>query len=148
MRVGSIDPGVHAAAWSSFDALGKCFVDAGYEPVTTMWGLRKFLEAKHFDVLVIEQPKVYVHGQADPADLIRLANIVGACAASVERTQLVVPGSWKGQVPKPIHHRRIKRALGRSLPAVELTLKRVLAGKRHNVLDAIGLNLWFLNQGG
>lgn len=141
MKLLAIDPG-NDLGWALFD--GGTLERAGLRnpPV----------DAAH--QAIIERPQVYRSSKSkgDPNDLITLAIGVGqmkerleSCGATVE---LVLPATWKGQIPKDIHHRRI---LGLLAPTektrLDACLSGVAAGIRHNVLDAVGLGLWFLRRG-
>jgi hypothetical protein len=86
-----------------------------------------------WDLAVIERPQVYRQGlmKGDPNDLVDLAVLVGALTVTLnaKRTLLPRPAQWKGQVPKEIHHDRIRK----QVPGVE--------GSK-DALDAVGLALW------
>lgn len=93
-----------------------------------------------YDEVVIEVPEVYPGGpKVDPNDLITLAVLVGRY---VERyntvSYLVKPKRWKGQVPKEIHHRRLRAAI----PGIDKHLVGIRETLKHNVLDAIGIGQW------
>ena len=103
--------------------------------------------------VLIELPRIHVvtrGGKADPADIIRLATLVGAFAqywtmqGSVVR--LIEPAQWKGQTPKDITLSRCRAALEPDeLQRVELPRA---ASKAHNVWDAIGIGLWSVGRYG
>jgi hypothetical protein len=102
------------------------------------------------DTVVIERPQVYVHSRAkgDPNDLITLALVAGAIAGGMRtsRTKLLVveyrPAEWKGQVPKHVMEKRVKRSLAEhEHERVQLPSAGALA---HNVWDAIGIGLHHL----
>jgi hypothetical protein len=69
-----------------------------------------------WDIVVIEKPQVYQlkYSKGDPNGLVSLAMLVGSISAAVvAKTKLFpLPRTWKGQIPKEIHHRRIARAIG------------------------------------
>jgi hypothetical protein len=98
-------------------------------------------------VVWIERPVVYPRSKVPPNDLIQLALTAGQISGWYEargcKTCYVQPADWKGQVPKAIHHRRIRAELS---PAERKLLDDALAtlapSKRHNVLDAVGIGLW------
>jgi hypothetical protein len=97
------------------------------------------------DIVVIELPQIYpgVRNE-DPNDLISVARAVGQWEQEAARqgaqTCLVRPREWKGQTPKAIHGQRTRERLS-SLEAV-----LVPPGTRHDVIDAIGLGLWYLGR--
>lgn len=87
----------------------------------------------------VEFPKAYYGAkqQADHADLLELAAVVGALAARYEPQGcgIIAPAEWKGQLSKEECRRRIRERLDdREL----LVLDGV---KDHNVWDAVGIGL-------
>jgi hypothetical protein len=93
--------------------------------------------------VIIEEPTIYPHSKAPPADVMALQLKVGELKGRFElrgcKVELVQPREWKRQVPKPIHNMRTLKAL--------TDAERSLAeGVRHDVLDAIGLGLWKLGR--
>lgn len=138
----SIDPGIDTgwAVWAATGSLVTCGL--GPPSNNTLHGIRE---------AVIEKPQVYVRGKGDPNDLITLAILVGQYKERLEKAHvpvtLVIPHTWKGNVPKSIHNDRV---LGK-LTVLERALytQSVLSlavSKRHNVIDAIGLGLWLLKR--
>lgn len=96
------------------------------------------------DHMVIEIPQVYPKGAGkgeDPNDLIQVALSAGACASACTSVEYVYPGTWKGQVPKAIHHARIASAM---TDAMRAAVARVPGNLQHNVLDAIALGMWWM----
>lgn len=97
------------------------------------------------ETFVLEVPQVYRVSKGDPNDLIDLAGVGGAIGASfpLKRAIGYKPREWKGTIKKEIHHPRILAQLS---PA-EL---ECIAEKRktyvHNVTDAIGIGLFFLER--
>lgn len=102
-------------------------------------------------VLVTEFPQVYDprHQKGDQGDLIEVAGVAGAIVGAMfERAGTVVgylPRTWKGQVPKDIHNKRI---LGKLSPAELEHLKGIPLSLVHNVVDAVGIGLFFLTKTG
>ena len=114
----------------------------GYERVC-LWD-------KRTDYFISEVPQVYRAGasKGDPDDLLQLAGVVGVFSAlmSADVRIGVKPREWKGQVPKDVHHKRLLKELN----YLETTMIEEAAppSLRHNVLDAVGIGLWWLkNQG-
>lgn len=149
-RVTAIDPG-RTSGWAQFvghrlQAAGT-FADRAYPPA---W--------RHADQwLVIEVPRIYPHGRGkgDPNDIVELAltagEIRGHYRAQGCRVVETHPRTWKGQVPKDIHHARVLAALApEELRALAPLAKRVTKthphGFDHNMLDAVALGLWFLKR--
>lgn len=146
MRIGGIDPAAEAFSFGVVDT-DRGLIDAGMRPITMLHEACDFVRELKLDWLTIEQPQVYVgrKNKGDANDLIRLANVVGACAAGGvgARVRLITPNRWKGQMPKPVHHRLMRSKLNVSEKALLAKLvSDVPEGKRHNVFDAVCLALW------
>lgn len=103
--------------------------------------------------LVVEFPRIYPGPQqkGDQNDLLPLAAIAGAMALVIKQVQgwgsppaeFFHPRQWKGQVPKKVMFARIKKHM---TPA-ELALLDGIADRYvGDVLDAIGLGLWYLGR--
>lgn len=142
-QVLAIDPG-NDLGWALFEDGQLIFAGLNNPSTALLDGARA----------IIERPQVYRSSQSkgDPNDLITLAIGVGQMKERLEsrgvQVDLVLPTTWKGQTPKEIHH---KRVLARLSPTEKTRLDGCLScvarGVRHNVLDAVGLGLWFLRRG-
>lgn len=102
------------------------------------------------DHFVSEFPQVYRAGasKGDPDDLLQLAGIVGVFSANIAAREYLAirPREWKGNVPKDVHHARLTKALDdHERLIVEESAPPSL---RHNVLDAVGIGLWWLKKQG
>ncbi len=136
----SVDPGIDTgfAIWK--DGL-LCYCGLG-----EVWPV--------VDRAIIELPQVYPKISAKQAnDLITLAVRVGQYKERIEDlgedapVRLVHPHTWKGNVPKDIHHPRIWAKLDPSEQHIfNKDTKATTLSKRHNVLDAIGLGLYDLKR--
>lgn len=147
MSLLAIDPGKDTG-WARLDVSGV-LIDCGLGDPPRSDGCR----------VIIERPQVYRgrSSKGDPNDLITLAIQVGrytermvAQGSSVEH---VIPHDWKGTVDPDVLCRRVAATL--SAPERDL-LYRVLAplarrpmtdehltsGRRHNVIDAVGIAKW------
>lgn len=108
---------------------------------------------KSADLLVIERPQHYPGGvKCDPNDLITLAVKVGRVEEFVGARMLleVVPRKWKGTVPKAIVAHRVEQAMRESPAQYSAFLRGVKPSpksKQHNVIEAVGIGLWFLTMG-
>jgi|ERR1700690_2820420 len=99
------------------------------------------------DMVVIENPQIYPNSPARPADILKLARIVGRYEERYgyrwKHIELIEPHQWKGSVPKDIMLKRIE-------DATPLTDRPALlayqGGYRHNMIDAVGLGRWALKQ--
>lgn len=141
MKILAIDPGLDTG-WCVVDSTGVLGCGLGFPS--------DFHGARH---AILERPQVYraATSKGDPNDLITLAIQLGRYVERLEaksfRTSLVLPTTWKGQVPKEVHHKRLLRAL---TPAeagkVAECIAPISKGKQHNVLDAVALALWARSQ--
>ena len=100
-------------------------------------------------IAVIEEPRIYPlgRGKGDPNDILKLALTVGDLRGFYRRhglhVELVTPRRWKGTVPKAIHGERVLAALAPDEVAILPTLPKT---KRHNMVDAIGIGVWWLEK--
>ena|SRR5690348_7437593 len=140
----AIDPGIKT---------GWCVLDAG--GVVAACGKGEEFPTLSSRAAVIERPQVYRAGKSkgDPNDLITLAIRVGRYVERLERcgvrTELVLPTTWKGQVPKRIHHDRVAALL---TTAERDTIFRVAkrpgdSGYSEDVWDAVALAKWACQAG-
>lgn len=145
MRCLAIDPG-NCSGWAIFldGELVRCGVCA---PKGTRFPWHDYVDVAR---VIIELPQIYPNGEHDPNDLIKVAYgagfYAGTCLGATVR--LVLPREWKGQVPKPVHNRRVLgrlRAVGR--PVYERAAASMAAGKVNNMVDAIGLGLYAHDTG-
>jgi len=87
----------------------------------------------------IECPRIYPTGTPNPNDLIKLAVMVGEYKGGFEhagcKVHLIAPSDWKGQQPKAVTERRMRARF----PDLDRWLVGIAPGKRHNVIDAIGI---------
>lgn len=135
VRVLGVDPGKHKCAHA-------LFVD-GVLVACDNYDSRSLPLSEPPDVIVVELPRVYPRSPERPNDLIDLTLeagiIIGLSRAPVVETP--APSTWKGSVPKHIHHGWLaERVPG----AVKLVDKVRPPRERHHVWDAIGLGWWFI----
>lgn len=103
--------------------------------------------------VIIELPRIHVvtrGGKADPADIIRLAVLVGALCQHWTQVgsivRLIEPADWKGQTPKDVTEKRCRAILTESeFRVIDLPGAKT---KQHNVWDAIGIGLWSIGRYG
>jgi len=150
-RITAIDPGA-TSGYAQF-AEGKLFAAGTFsgEAFPEVW------HRGYAQTLVLEVPRIYPSGgKGDPNDIIQLAMRVGEIRGHYVRTASariveVFPRTWKGNVPKEIHHARVLAQLGDQERAVLAPHARRVTktnphGLDHNMLDAVGLGLWFLKR--
>jgi hypothetical protein len=131
----SIDPGVKRTAAALFkDYSFYSCIYGEYDRV--MLFLKSIPEYAH---CIIEYPRIYQRSVGDPNDIRDLAYSVGKYSTIFTNTRLVEPREWKGQVPKKIHNARV-------LAAMTGEEKARMTYKNHNVIDAIGIGLWFMRR--
>lgn len=149
----AIDPGVHT---------GWCVLNTSLNPPEIQacgLGLKDLhpILAQIYHMVagaVIEVPQVYPRSPVPPNDLITLAVTAGRIMGVLEDKygftfKEVWPKQWKGSVPKSIHNRRILASLSE---ANKYHLNRCLKGfkvaksNENNVIDAVGLSLWYVGR--
>jgi hypothetical protein len=112
--------------------------------------------------VVIERPQIYQgrSSRANPNDLITLAIQVGRYTerfAAGRDVEHLLPHTWKGTVDPDILCRRVwasldereKDLLGSRLSPLArepFNAENLTEGKRHNVIDAVGLAKWSLKR--
>jgi hypothetical protein len=111
-----------------------------------------------FEAVIVELPQVYTRDKSkgDPNDLIAVAAVAGAIMdryaslARVGHKLYVLPGEWKGGVPKttksgqnPIKNRCQVDLRPQELGNIALPTAMSL---QHNVWDAVGIGLWYLKK--
>jgi hypothetical protein len=100
------------------------------------------------DTIVVEQMwarhEAGAKGKSQTEKILVLQAIGGYVAGmySSARPVFVPPHVWKGNVPKEIHHMRVRKALNERELAILIELEKRYGKKAHNVRDAIGLGLF------
>lgn len=101
--------------------------------------------------LVVEHMEIYPRQKEPPNDVLSVQTVTGALLASIRANEYVspLPKEWKGQLPKAVHHNRLRSKLSPGDAAVEQRCKtdgRRKAQWNDHELDAIGLGLWALKK--
>lgn len=146
-RTLAIDPGLDTG-WAIIDERGWLIAcDLGEPP----------LHLAAIERVIIERPQVYAGRQSkgNPNDLITLAIQVGRYTERFSRfpVEHVLPREWKGTVNPDVLCRRVYSALSAEDRAIidriltplaqqPLSHETLTSGRRHNVLDAVGLARW------
>ncbi len=140
----ALDPGARTG-WALFHDLSGWHVAAAgvFSPTDPC-----IVPVKTLDFVVIENPVIYPNSRARPADILKLARIVGRyeerfASRTRHPVQLVEPRQWKGTIDGDIMVARIEAAM---TEADRITLAGYRGGYRHNAVDAIGLGYWALRQ--
>lgn len=174
MRIVPLDPGLRECGVSLFDGPDMVECAMPVSPCKKARGIvawRDMAEVcldwileREPDVLVYEMMQPYTgNSEAKNTELLQLTGVLGAVGAGLPKSVQVVsylPAQWKGQTPKPKHHKQLTGATskrtGRFRPGIltkeELAIfdaarKGVPAGKQHNILDAIGIGCYHVGRG-
>lgn len=138
----AVDPAARGFAWAVFvlgscvgAGLGKVPADVPVPPGRAVW--------------CMESPRDYVGFGVAHKDLDRLratlADLDAYARARGDAVEYISPGSWKGNVPKPIHHRRV---LAVRTPKDVVLAGPGAAGYDHNVVDAFALGMYRVKRTG
>lgn len=154
----SIDPGIRGCGVAIF--ADKVLVEACYvtNPAKRGNGPGESYEmayevSRHFqqpETLVLEWPQIYAapqRGQKDPNNLLCLAGIDAALVGSLQplKVEHFLPHEWKGNLPKETaHHPRVMARLSDDEKA--RIKKAPSADLQHNIVDAVGLGLFYLGR--
>lgn len=134
----AIDPG-QRTGWALFEDQLK---DCGVCSPASGWAQLVAESGPGCDV-IIEEPTIYPHSKARPADVMTLQLKVGELKGRFEAVgcivELVQPRTWKRQVPKTVHNARVLKRLTDEE-------RRIVRNAGHDTLDAIGLGLWKLGR--
>jgi hypothetical protein len=149
MNLLAIDPG-KATGWAYFDK--ETLVSCGVLKFNPHPEYFSFMEYRRFSKIIIEKPKIYPVRQwkGDPNDLISVALIAGWVAGFLDEVssniEYVTPQAWKGNRPKEVDHRHTMSLLSTEEKEVIKRTKGVLKSQKHNMIDAIGIGLWYLRR--
>lgn len=139
----AIDPGT-TTGWALFTSGDRRLA---------MCGLNQPEEPAPITSVTIERPRIYPHGRTkNPNDVLSVAINAGEWAGrykalGVPVVRYVEPATWKGQVPKDVHHARIwSRLSANEQEIVSVCGRGMPPSKRHNMLDAVGLGLWAVGR--
>ena len=154
-RLVSIDPGTRFTGYAWFD--GKRLVDCG---IIKAKGLDPMLVAcrDYFGgflselplaaLAVIEKPQVYTQRKmkGDANDLITIALVAGYCASFFEKSEFVLPRTWKGTVDKDVMCKRVENRWMDDYERALLDSKHIPKSYVNNTLDAIGVGMHHLGR--
>jgi len=101
----------------------------------------------------LEKPQVYPGaGVAVKKDTQELRDLVDALVAELRplghRVVTYEPRKWKGQIPKPAHHRRVLEALSPAERDLVHGACDLEPAARLDIMDAVGLELFALKRVG
>lgn len=149
-RVIAIDPGAcngYAIFYSGALVFAGVFKGEDIEELPRQ-AFMQFSGGFALDLVVIEKPVIYpLDTKGDPNQLITLAiragEIAGRFRYANREVEWVKPRTWKGTAPKDITNRR---TLAKLTDEEKECLPRLPKTKAHNMLDAIGIGLWYLEK--
>jgi hypothetical protein len=161
MKILTVDPGLRAcgvALWIDAKLRRAELVPSGVQkiahlgPAVSTMASRVYAAVGNIDLVVVELPQTY-RGRAakgDANDLIAIATVGGAILRTFHSPGvLVLPHEWKGTIPKKtkegvniIRERAREKLSEEELANVSLPASSL----EHNVYDAIGLGLWYLER--
>lgn len=146
-RIVFVDPGVHCCGLALVES--KRLVDCALLKFESLHAIRSQIETYLPDAVVCEVPQSYAMSKqkGDQNDLIELATVVGAVCSAAPKSNKIKPRSWKGSMDKDAHQReRILPAIESRFPAIALQLKTFPKTLKHNVIDACGLAIWWIDN--
>lgn len=148
-----VDPGlahtglcvVDTISWSvDFATVSTKLRDFESEPERIRYIVNSVESLLHYNatkgaVLVLERMQIYdprksrTKSNADPNDLIPLAEIAGGLISALDWAQCFTPkpSEWKGNVPKKIHHKRLM-----------VHIDNIIGRTSEHARDALGLALF------
>jgi hypothetical protein len=145
MNLLTIDPG-KATGWAYFR--DRILVMSGVVPFNISMTVP--FATWTTDEVVIEKPKIYPVRQwkGDPNDLIDVAVVAGYMGGIVNcrKVKWITPQEWKGNRPKDVDHRHTMSLLSPEEKEVIKETKGVLKSQKHNMIDAVGIGLWYLRR--
>lgn len=160
----SIDPGLDTgwALWRAGRLIACGHGDPRSSPLHVVHSTKQDEDVIH-DVW-IEDQEIYPRSPVPPNDVLTLAKLAHSTRGRYETlgctVHMVLPRAWKGQTPctctakQPdpaacTHHSRVWAALTVHEQNIAADVCKGMApGKRHNVLDAIGIGQWVVKHAG
>ncbi len=138
----SVDPGVSYYARARWEE--SHLVSVSLEPIKSTGDLPyEELLRGGLQLVVMELPREHGSSQAQANDILDLAFAAGLVCGRYYSHVTYTPGTWKGQVPKAVHHPKIMASLTQDE-------KKLLAGltktSLKHIMDAVGLGLYHLKR--
>lgn len=98
-------------------------------------------------LVVVEEQKINFGRTKNPDDLLQCNGAAGAISMAFADCliQGVIPENWKGSIPKEDMTARIQSRL-EERPEELRCVESCPTGLRHNILDAVGIGLWFFGR--
>jgi len=151
MKILAIDPGKDSG-WALFE--DGLLVGCGLLQVTSTDATQYKALADRLlvlDVCIVERPAIYPgrKQKASTTNIITLALTAGGamahCGRRARKKIYVEPRKWKGQRPKDVDNRRTISLLSAAEKKI-VGQSGVGETKLNNVLDAVGIGLWYLER--
>lgn len=155
-RLVSIDPGTRFTGYAWFE--DKRLVDCGVLKAKGLYPMlikcREYFKERetplHYGMplTIIEKPQVYTQRKmkGDANDLITIALVAGYCASFFEKSEFVLPRTWKGTVDKDMMCTRVQNRWMNERERELLESKRIPKSYVNNTLDAIGIGMHHLGR--
>ena len=145
----AIDPGAKHLGWARFvdGVLSTCGLSKASMPGAHADNVCEGSKHDRPDVVIVEQ--MSPRDLPNEADLLRVTETGCYVAGTLQPStfRLVPARTWKGSVPKDIHHRRVRAKLSPvELARLERGLEGVAPRLQHNVLDAVGIGLYAVGR--
>ncbi len=159
----SIDPGTRALGWAYWSQRDETLIAAGCSRVKAVVPGSAALARGHVENIripdsiarpyqcaaaVVEHMEAKAARATTPQDLIEVEAVGCLVAASLAANWALIGASeWKGTIPKEIHHPRLLEVLNAAeLMVVNEALIRVPVSNHKEVLDAVGIGLYYLRR--
>ena len=94
---------------------------------------------------LVEWPQIYADSPVNPNHLLGLAGVAMAIVMQIKPSHVhsVLPREWKGTLDGAVMAARIE---GRLTPEEIARIEPCPKSLRHNVLDSIGIGLWYFKR--
>lgn len=148
-RLLTIDPGKKSIGWAlwSVGSLASC----GLFRFETLQSLSQWHRERSgiADLVVCEVPQIYrvSKSKGDPNDLIPVALTAGVCLSAHPVSEQILPRTWKHTIDPDVLDARIRARMSGVASFAEC-LATVPKSLQHNVVDAVGIGLWWLERNG
>lgn len=99
--------------------------------------------------VVCEVPQQYTGSRVSAQSLLTLAFDAGYVVGQLRPSKIVLvqPREWKGQQPKDVCHSRLLGILRpEEIQILNNGIQYYRKSEQHNILDAVGLGLWYLGR--
>lgn len=159
-----LDPDLHHTGWAvvrsngTLEPLAASIIripgsltgeDAEIEMIYQLMGtLPAICREWNPDIVVVESQRIYPHSKSRPNDILRLARIAGACAASCmyPRRKLYLPPPQMGKtIKKEVLQARTQAKLSCGVDAA-CGWSQVKVSEQSHALDALTFAVWGLTE--